>query len=93
MIWTLILFGISMYILAKLGVPTDLGGRWTSARRRSRSRSTPRSSMRVEADKLLGEYRERLQEARQQAEEIVTRARRSAETVEARLPEGGPGRA
>ena len=34
---------------------------------------------RVEADKLLEDYRERLREARQQAEEIVERARKAAD--------------
>ena len=37
---------------------------------------------REEADKLLAEYRERLHDARGQAEEIVTRARRAAEEHE-----------
>ena len=37
---------------------------------------------RVEADALLAEYRDRLKEARGQAEEIVSRARRAAEEQE-----------
>jgi F-type H+-transporting ATPase subunit b len=36
----------------------------------------------VEADKLLAEYRERLKDARQQAEEIVERAQRAGEVHE-----------
>src|SRR6202012_3378595 len=35
-----------------------------------------------EADELLAEYRERLREARRQAEEIMARARRAAEAQE-----------
>ena len=45
--------------------------RSTSASRRSRSRSTPPSARAREADELLAEYRERLKEAREQADEIV----------------------
>jgi F-type H+-transporting ATPase subunit b len=37
---------------------------------------------RVEADRLLSEYRERLKDARQQAEEIVTRARAAGDVHE-----------
>ena len=37
---------------------------------------------RAEADELLAEYRERLQDARTQAEEILARARRAGETHE-----------
>ena len=38
---------------------------------------------RVQADELLAEYRERLAEARSQADEIVARARRTGENQEA----------
>jgi F-type H+-transporting ATPase subunit b len=81
MIWTLLLFGISMYVLAKLAFPR------ISAALDKRQKAIEDSidhaeEMRVDADKLLGEYRERLAEARQQADEIVSRARRSAETHE-----------
>jgi F-type H+-transporting ATPase subunit b len=81
MVWTLILFGISMYILAKLVFPR------ISAALDKRQKAIEESidtaeQMRLQADQLLGEYRERLQEARQQADEIVTRARRTAETHE-----------
>ena len=63
------------------GLPAHLRRRWTSARRRSRSRSTPPSG-RAEADALLAEYRERLKEAREQADEIIEPARKAAETHE-----------
>ncbi len=42
---------------------------------------------REEAEKLLGEYRERLQEARAQSDEIVQRARQTAETHEQEVKE------
>src|SRR5436305_188732 len=37
---------------------------------------------RVEADRLLQEYRERLREAREQADDILTRARKASEKVQ-----------
>ena len=70
MIWTLLLFVISMYVLAKLAFPR------ISAALDKRQRAIDDSidaadRMRTEADKLLEEYRERLHEARGQADEIV----------------------
>jgi len=81
MIWTLLLFVISMYVLAKLAFP-----RITEALER-RQKAIDDSidaaeRTRREADELLAEYRERLHQARQQAEEIVQRARHAAEVHE-----------
>ncbi|MGI9183427.1 MAG: F0F1 ATP synthase subunit B [Solirubrobacteraceae bacterium] len=81
MVWTLLLFGISMYVLAKLAFP-----RITEAldrRQKSIEDSIDAADRtRTEADQLLAEYRERLKEARGQADEIVGRARKTAETHE-----------
>jgi F-type H+-transporting ATPase subunit b len=81
MVWTLLLFGISMYVLAKLAFP-----RITEAldrRQKSIEGSIDAAERtRREADELLAEYRERLKEARGQADEIVGRARKAAETHE-----------
>jgi F-type H+-transporting ATPase subunit b len=81
MVWTLLLFGISMYLLAKLAFP-----RITEAldrRQKSIEDSIDAADRtRAEADELLAEYRERLKEARGQADEIVDRARKAAETHE-----------
>jgi F-type H+-transporting ATPase subunit b len=81
MIWTLLLFGISMYVLAKLAFPR------ISAALDKRQHAIEDSiehaeKVRTEADQLLEEYRERLREARHQAEEIVARSRKAAETRE-----------
>jgi hypothetical protein len=81
MIWTLVVFAISLFILIKAVFPR-IGEALDSAPRRSTSRSTPPSALAVEADELLAEYRERLREARQEAEEIVERARQAAESHE-----------
>jgi F-type H+-transporting ATPase subunit b len=81
MVWTLLLFGISMYILAKVAFP-----RITEALDR-RQKAIEESidiaeRTRQEAMQLLEEYRERLREARHQAEEIIERARRAGEVRE-----------
>ncbi len=81
MVWTLLLFGISMYLLSKLAFP-----RITEAldkRQRSIEDSIDAADRtRSEADALLVEYRERLKEARGQADEIVDRARKAADMHE-----------
>jgi F-type H+-transporting ATPase subunit b len=81
MIWTLLLFLISMIILAKLAFP-----RITQAldkRQHAIEESIEHAEqVRHEADGLLAEYRERLTEARQQADEIIARARKAAEAHE-----------
>jgi F-type H+-transporting ATPase subunit b len=89
MIWTLILFGISMVVLWRLAFPRISEA--LDRRQRSIEDSIEAAEhTRREADELLAEYRERLREARGQAEEIIERARKAAEahereaTVEAR---------
>ena len=81
MVWTLLLFGISMYVLAKLAFPriSEALGRRQQAIEESIDTA---ERTRTEADKLLEEYRERLKEARAQSDEIVQRARQVAETHE-----------
>ncbi len=81
MVWTLLLFGFSMYVLKKLAFPR------ISAALEKRQHAIEESidhaeQTRKEADQLLADYRERLHEARGQADEIVARARRAAETHE-----------
>jgi F-type H+-transporting ATPase subunit b len=81
MIWTLLLFGISMYILWKLAFPriSDALERRQHAIEESIDHA---ERVRHDADELLEEYRERLREARGQAEQIIDRARKSAEARE-----------
>jgi F-type H+-transporting ATPase subunit b len=81
MIWTLLLFAISMYVLRKLAFPriTEALDRRQKAIEDSIDTA---ERTRTEADQLLAEYRERLKEARAQADEIVTRARKAAESHE-----------
>ena len=82
MVWTLVVFGISLYILIKAVFPRirdALDDRRAQHRRVDRCR---RAHCASEADQILAEYRERLKEARAQSEEIVQRARQTAESHE-----------
>ena len=81
MIWTLIAFGLTLYILNRLAFPRI--GEALDKRQRAIEESIDASERtKKEADRLLAEYRARLGEAREQAEEIVMRARKAAENVE-----------
>ena len=82
MIWTLIVFTISLYILKKAVFPKVQEA--LDKRQRAIDDSIDAAERtRVEADELLAEYRERLAKAREQAEEIVARARKAGEAAEA----------
>jgi F-type H+-transporting ATPase subunit b len=82
MIWTLVVFGLSMYILAKFAFPRIADALDKRQRAIEESIDTAERVKR-EADELLVEYRRRLTEARTQADEIVARARKTGENQEA----------
>jgi F-type H+-transporting ATPase subunit b len=82
MIWTLVVFVISMYILSKLAWPRIAAALDKRQQAIEESIDTAERT-RTEAARLLEEYRERLTAARQQADEIVARARKTAENNEA----------
>jgi F-type H+-transporting ATPase subunit b len=76
-IWTLVVFAISLYILTKAVLPRI--GLALDQRRKAIDDSIDAADRtRQEANQLLVEYREHLKEARQQAEEIIERARQAA---------------
>jgi F-type H+-transporting ATPase subunit b len=81
MIWTLIAFLVAMVLLAKLAFPRISEALDKRQRAIEESIETAERT-RAEAQKLLDEYRERLREAREQADAIVTRARQTAEAQE-----------
>jgi F-type H+-transporting ATPase subunit b len=81
MIWTLLLFGISLYILWKLAFPRISEA--LDRRQHAIEESIDHAErVRREADELRAEYRERLREAREQAEQILERSRKTAEARE-----------
>jgi F-type H+-transporting ATPase subunit b len=88
MIWTLLVFGITMVLLSKLAFPRISEALERRKRGIEESIDTAERT-RHEADEILAEYRERLKEARAQAEEIVQRARQTADTHEHESKERG----
>ena len=81
MIWTLLAFGISYYILRKYAFPRIAEA--LDKRRLAIDESiTHAARSKQEADELLEEYRARLREAREQAEDIVARARKASENLQ-----------
>jgi F-type H+-transporting ATPase subunit b len=88
MIWTLLVFGITMYVLSKLAFPRiqEALDKRANAIRESIEQA---EKTRQEADEVLQEYRARLKEAREQADEIVARARKSADAAKAQAVDEG----
>jgi F-type H+-transporting ATPase subunit b len=80
MIWTLIAFGITLTILRKAAFPR-IAEALDKRRKAIEDSITHAEETRKEADKLLQEYRERLKEAREQAEDIVARANKAADRL------------
>ena len=81
MIWCLVVFGVSFYILSKVAFPRIAEA--LDKRQRSIEESIETSErIRAEAGELLEEYRQRLADARGQADDIVARARKTGEAHE-----------
>ncbi len=81
MVWTLLVFAISGYLLKKYAFPHIAEALDKRQRIIEESLDTA-AKTRAEAETLLEEYRERLAAAREQAEAILARARKAAETTE-----------
>jgi len=78
---TIVLFAVCFYILRKLAFPRI--GEALDRRQKAIEDSIDNAEKtRKEADELLAEYRERLTAARQQADDIVARARKTGEAHE-----------
>jgi F-type H+-transporting ATPase subunit b len=80
MIWTLILFLFTMWVLSKVAFPRIQEA--LDRRAKAIADSIEQAErQRHEADELLQEYRQRLTEAREQADDIVARARKASEAA------------
>ena len=88
MIWTLVLFLFTMWVLSKVAFPKIQEALDKRANAISESIDAA-ERQRKESDELLAEYRARLAEAREQADDIMVRARKSAETAEAEAAASG----
>ena len=81
MIWTLLVFALSMFLLAKFAFPR-IGAALDKRQQAIQESIESSERVRNEADQLLAEYRERLGDARSQADDIVARARKTGEAHE-----------
>jgi F-type H+-transporting ATPase subunit b len=88
MVWTLLVFGLTMVLLSKLAFPRISAALERRQKAIEESIDTAERT-RTEAEQILAEYRERLKEAREQADEIIQRARQTAETHEREAKERG----
>ena len=88
MIWTIVLFLITMWVLSKVAFPKIQEALDKRAKTIAESIDAA-ERQRKESDELLEEYRTRLAEAREQADEIMARARKAAETAESEATASG----
>ncbi|MBE2319251.1 F0F1 ATP synthase subunit B [Solirubrobacter sp. CPCC 204708] len=84
MFWTFVVFGLTMFVLWKVAFPR-IGEALDKRQKAIEDSIDSAERTKREADELLREYRERLSDARGQADEIVARARRTAEAHEVEI--------
>lgn len=82
MLWTLIAFGITLVILKKLAFPR-ISEALDIRQKAIEDAIDHAEQTKAEADQLLVDYRARLTEAREQADEIVAKAQRAGEAEQA----------
>jgi len=78
MVWVLVIFGICWFVLRRSVFP-QINAILDRRAKAISDEIDSAESLRTESQKVLDEYRQRLAEARTQADEIVTRARQAAE--------------
>jgi len=81
MVWTIVVFAISLVILRRWVFP-QIGKALDTRAKSIEGDIDAAAELRKEADQVLDEYRERLKEARAQSDEIVQRARQAADVHE-----------
>ena len=80
MVWTLLVFGVTMFVLGRAALPR-IGAELDKRAKAIRDSIEAAERQRRESEELLAEYRQRLGEARRQADEIVARARKASEAA------------
>lgn len=88
MFWTLLAFGVTMFVLSKAAFPR-IGEALEKRANAVKDNIEASERQRAEADDLLEEYRQRLREARQQADDIVARSRKASEAAVAEATADG----
>jgi F-type H+-transporting ATPase subunit b len=78
MIWTLVVVGGAFWILKRYAFPA-IAENLDRRQKVIEDSIDHAAKTRAEADELLADYRERLKEAREQADEIIVRARKAGE--------------
>lgn len=81
MVWTLLVFVAAMVLLSRLAFPR-IGEALDKRQRAIEESIDVAERTKTEAEQLLAEYRERLKEARVQADDIVARAKKAADVHE-----------
>jgi F-type H+-transporting ATPase subunit b len=88
MIWTLVLFLVTFWVLSKTAFPR-IGEALEKRANAIRENIEASEKQREEANELLEEYRQRLREAREQADDIVARSRKASEAAVAEATSEG----
>ena len=88
MIWTLVFFLATMWLLSKVAFPRIQEALDKRAKAIAESLDAAERS-KQESEKLVAEYRARLKEAREQADDIVARARKAADSARTQAAEEG----
>jgi F-type H+-transporting ATPase subunit b len=88
MFWTLLAFGVTMFVLSKLAFP-KIGEALEERANAIKKNIEESERQRQEADELLAEYRKRLTEAREQADDIIARARSAADNLKSEATDEG----
>ena len=88
MIWTMLAFIFTMVVLSKLAFPRIREAIEERAKKINTEIEAAERT-RQEADQLLAGYRERLKEAREQADDIVSRAKKAGDNAKAEATEEG----
>ena len=88
MIWTLLVFGFTMWVLSKVAFPRIQEALDKRAKLIADSIEAAERSKK-ESEELTAEYRARLKEAREQADDIVARARKAADTAKSQAAAEG----
>lgn len=88
MVWTLVIFGTAMAVLYKLAFPA-IAEALDKRQKTIEDALASAATTKAESEALLDEYRERLKEARSQADEIVASARKAGDEVARSSAEAG----
>ena len=88
MIWTLLLFLFTMWVLSKVAFPRIQEALDKRAKAIAESLEAAERSKK-ESEEMVAEYRARLKEAREQADDIVARARKAADSAKAQAVDEG----